>query len=533
MRAPSGKSRPKMNILLVDDRPDNLVALEAILEDLGHNLIRAQSGTEALKRLLKENYAVVLMDVQMPEMDGYETARRIRERQKLRSVPIIFISAIFKTPEHVSQGYASGGVDYITKPLDPDALKAKVKGFVALAEDADALKHEAEGRRQLAAETARRNEMLAGELLDRAIVLKREVNAREEAENALRLREEEYRLLFEANPQPMWFFDPDTLQFLDVNEAALNTYGYARSEFLSMTLLDIRGPEEADRLRESLAEMPDRGFSQAGIFKHLKKNGGTIYGDIARMRTTCNGRPAIFVMVHNLTDRVLAEEAHCRHQEAMEELNARLRRSMAETHHRVRNNLQLIVALSELQEKDAEEFVHVHEFTKVRTHVRALAAVHNILTGQTHEEGFSERISAQSILSELVELMKQTAGGRVIIAEIEDARLSAKQACSLAVVVNEVFTNAVKYGSGTVSVRFSADNSHGRFEIADEGPGFPSDFDPGASARTGLELVQTVVRWDLQGEIKFGNGRDGGGLVVIRLPLYPPDSEAPPMAEAR
>src|SRR5262245_19448691 len=98
----------RVNILLVDDHPDNLVALEALLDDLGQNLVKAGSGTEALKHLLQEDFAVILLDVQMPEMDGFETAALIRARERSNHTPIVFLTAINKDEEHVARGYAVG-----------------------------------------------------------------------------------------------------------------------------------------------------------------------------------------------------------------------------------------------------------------------------------------------------------------------------------------------------------------------------------------------------------------------------------------
>src|SRR5882724_4137338 len=96
----------KVNILLVDDRRENLLALEGILQSLGQNLLKASSGSEALKCLLKNEAAVILLDVEMPDMDGFQTATLIREREKSRHTPIIFLTAISKTDVHVSQGYS-------------------------------------------------------------------------------------------------------------------------------------------------------------------------------------------------------------------------------------------------------------------------------------------------------------------------------------------------------------------------------------------------------------------------------------------
>ncbi len=123
---------PKANILLVDDRPENLLALEAMLEDLGPTLVRAYSGEEALKHLLDQEFALILLDVQMPELDGFETARLIREREKTRYTPIIFLTAIHVNGEYALRGYSVGAVDYLYKPLVPEILRAKVMTFIDL-----------------------------------------------------------------------------------------------------------------------------------------------------------------------------------------------------------------------------------------------------------------------------------------------------------------------------------------------------------------------------------------------------------------
>ena len=121
-----------VDILLVDDRPQNLLSLEAALEDLNQNLVTAASGSEALRALLDREYAVILLDVMMPEMDGYETAALIRQRAQSRHTPIIFLTAIDKNPAHIERGYEVGAADYLFKPIDPHILRAKVQVFIEL-----------------------------------------------------------------------------------------------------------------------------------------------------------------------------------------------------------------------------------------------------------------------------------------------------------------------------------------------------------------------------------------------------------------
>lgn len=120
------------SILIVDDHPANLLALEGILEPLGQRVVKAGSGEEALKRLLTDEFAVILMDVQMPGLDGTQTARIVKEREKTRHVPIIFLTAISRDQVNIFRGYSAGAVDYLLKPFDPDILRTKVQVFVDL-----------------------------------------------------------------------------------------------------------------------------------------------------------------------------------------------------------------------------------------------------------------------------------------------------------------------------------------------------------------------------------------------------------------
>src|SRR5919112_1366174 len=137
--APVGSSAPSrelhdgpVEILLVDDRPENLLALEAILEPLNQTLVRAHSGDEALRKLLLHDFAVILLDVQMPGINGFETARIIKSRERTKYIPIIFLTAISKEEEYVFEGYSVGAVDYLAKPFQPDILRSKVNVFVDL-----------------------------------------------------------------------------------------------------------------------------------------------------------------------------------------------------------------------------------------------------------------------------------------------------------------------------------------------------------------------------------------------------------------
>src|SRR6267142_1568909 len=133
----------RIKILLVDDTPENLVSLEAALSVLGEDLVLANSGKEALRHLLNDDFAAILLDVKMPEMDGFETAELIRSRKRSRHTPILFLTG-YKSDEHLFRGYDLGAVDFLFKPIVPEILRSKVSVFVELSRRVQRQKKQAE-----------------------------------------------------------------------------------------------------------------------------------------------------------------------------------------------------------------------------------------------------------------------------------------------------------------------------------------------------------------------------------------------------
>ena len=207
------------NVLLVDDRPENLLALEGILEPLGQNLLYANSGEDALRQLLRHDVAVILLDVQMPELDGFETAQLIKQRDRTKHVPIIFVTAISKDEEHVFRGYSAGAVDYIFKPFNPEVLRSKVSVFIELHEKTEQLQRQAE-------------------------LLKEQ-----ELAELRRESEERYRFLAEAQPDQIWTSLPNG-QLDYVNQRALDYFELSFGELVESGWTQIVHPEDLARMLE-------------------------------------------------------------------------------------------------------------------------------------------------------------------------------------------------------------------------------------------------------------------------------------------
>ena len=231
---PNGALRPvpdpNANILIVDDRADKRLALHAILSTLGQNLVEATSGKDALRKLLQQDFAVILLDVSMPAMDGFETAALIRQRPRSEHTPIIFITSIGNSENNISRGYSLGAVDYLLTPIVPEVLRAKVSVFVELHRQTELIKRQGEQLRWM--EESR--------------------HQRELAEVADRLEAETRRNRFFTLALDMLGiadFDGRLLQLNSSWEAAL---GYSEAELRSVSGLDLVHPEDRPAMQQQM-----------------------------------------------------------------------------------------------------------------------------------------------------------------------------------------------------------------------------------------------------------------------------------------
>ena len=260
----------RAKVLLVDDQPENLVALEAVLEPLGQTLVRANSGQEALARLLRDEFALILMDVQMPELDGFETAAYIKRREKTRHVPIIFLTAISKELHHVFRGYSAGAVDYVLKPFDPLVLRSKVAVFIDLYEK----------------------------------------------ERALRESEQRFRTAFEHAPIGIALMTLDG-RFVDANRALLAMLDRSHSDLLTRDPVALAHRDDRAVLGDYLGRVRSRELTGFNAEMRFMRPGGAAVPALvsASVVPDEDGKPVhVIAQVTDLTERHAAERERDRRQ---------------------------------------------------------------------------------------------------------------------------------------------------------------------------------------------------------------------------
>ncbi len=295
--APRAISAKRVNILLVDDRDDKLLALEAVLSNLGQNLVRARSGKEALRHLLKMEFAVILMDVSMPGMDGFETAGLIRQRPRTELTPIIFVTSISQSDTQVYRGYSLGAVDYILTPIVPEVLRAKVTVFVDLYLKTEQIKQQAEQLLRM-----------------------------EEAEHRKRLAEAVDRLDAETKRNRFFTLALDLLGIADfegrlkqVNPSWEKCLGFTAEELKTTSGLDLVHPEERESMAAQFSQL--RAGSSATYFEGRYRCKDGSWRWLGWTAAPFPAEKLIYIFARDITLRKAAEEK-------IHDLNAKLQKQV-------------------------------------------------------------------------------------------------------------------------------------------------------------------------------------------------------------
>jgi PAS domain S-box-containing protein len=470
------RSDEKVNILLVDDQPAKLLSYEVILRDINENLIKASSGREALELLLKTEIAVVLMDVCMPELDGFELAAMIRDHPRFRKTAIIFISAIHLTEVDRLRGYEMGAVDYVPVPVVPEVLCAKVKIFSELYRKSRQLE-------QLNAELERR-------VADRTAELER-------SNRQLQQSEERRNLALAAGKMGSWDWDL-ALGDCAWDEGQRRIFGVG-SDF-EATLPALRRLVHRDdwsMLYQALKHARRDAGSQQVEFRICRTDGdvGWCLGTVAASTDAAKRIARISGVTIDITDRKEAEQRQL--------LLAR------EVDHRAKNALAVVHAIVSLTRAD-----NIAQFVAaVEGRVQALARAHSLLS-----ESRWQGANISDIVEEELAPYRAPHFDRIRISG-SSLSLDPSTAQALALALHELATNAAKYGalskpSGRLQVSWSLANGRLELRWIERGGPAPERTD---SSGFGIRVIRASVEGQLDGAVEFDWRPDG-----LRCSLFVP-----------
>lgn len=481
----------KVNILLVDDQPANLLALASMLDHPDYRLVQASSGEAALRCLLDDEFALVLLDVQMPSLDGFETAALIRSREKTSYTPIIFITAINTNDTHVSRGYSMGAVDYIFKPVIPEILRAKAQVFVELFRKSRELK-------TAARDLARANERLS-------------------------VSEERYRRLFAYAADAVLVADAISGRILDANESAARLHGYSGRELLRMRTRDLRAaPRE-------------------GVLHHRRKDGTAFPVEVTETRLLIEeGRQARMVLVRDITERLKAAEA----ERALQ--HERLQREfVANVSHELRTPITAVKCFSETLLNGAlDDKRHRVRFVKAieRNAERLGLLVEDLLTLAAMESGQHRPSPGDVPLLDFVrgyiDSIESLAARRSISIRVDIPRELTVRADPkhLEQILQNLIDNAIKYNrtGGSVDIEGRPGGGYAQVTVRDTGIGIAKREIPKLFTRfhrtgracnmqvggtgLGLYIIKNIVEAN-GGRIWAESRRGAGSAFHFTLPL--------------
>ncbi len=501
-----------ISILLVDDEPRNLTVLQSVLEDAGYRLVCAESAEQALLALVVEEFALLVIDIQMPGMSGFELAQMIKQRKKTAGVPIIFLTAYYSEDRHVLEGYGTGAVDYLHKPINPAILRSKVDVFVELyrkSRESARVNRELQGevaaRRRAEEKLLQLNDELERRVADRTVELV-------QANAALLESERRLRLALRAGHTGVWDWDFTTNR-LTWSEESYAIFAMQPGSFQGTIEAFKQRVHEADRERvfETLKAAIDQGETYTCEFRIVRPDGAVRWvTNLGVVQFDATGQPTSMTgTITDVTDRKCAEEVLKNADQRKDEFLATLAHELRNPLAPIRTGLHILNLSRDPAVADRTREMMERQLSHMVRLIDDLLDVSRITSGKVTLR--KEQVLLRSVAETAVEASRpviEAAGHALKLTLPEEPVWLAADPTRLAQVISNLLTNAAKYTPEGGCIELSAASEGGEviIRVTDTGLGIP----PGMLAEV-FEMFTQVNR-----TLERSQGGLGIGLALVK-----------------
>jgi PAS domain S-box-containing protein len=505
----------KKKILIVDDNIEARLLIETILRGSGYTAVSAANGAEAMETLQKETFHLVISDILMPVMDGFQLCRECKASDKLGHLPFIFYTAAYTDKKDEDLALKLGADRFLRKPMEPADL---IQTIQALLKDTEKSKLKPDSPPDLMDKeevSKLYSERLVNKLEKKTLALKAEISERQRVEKALRISEEKYRAIAETVPVAVTVSDLEgTLTYASPQTADLHGYD-SPGELLGKNALELIAPEEHEKALANLKETLQEGIIKSLVYTFLKKDGARFTGELsAALLKDAGGEPEAFIAItQDITERKRAEEA----------LKASLLEKevlLKEVHHRVKNNLQIISSLINLQAAQLNDQESKHIFQEIKNRIYSMALVHKKLYQSRDFSNINFREYVEEMVNELLRTYQTTVHVSPEI-EISDIAFDIDTAIPCGLILNELISNALKHAfphcqQGNIYISIQPlEAPFYELTVRDNGVGIPRHFSLEKTDSLGIRLVKMLAD-QLEGSITITG--DKGTTIKIKFP---------------
>ncbi|WP_332693727.1 ATP-binding response regulator [Halalkalibacter lacteus] len=514
-------NRDKVDILMVDDRPENLMALEAVLDSNDYHLVAAASGEEALKYVLQYEFAVILLDVQMPGLNGFETADIIKKRKNSSHIPIIFITALSKANEHVSTGYLTGAIDYIFKPFNPIILKSKVEAFIQLHRKQNEIKEKNNLLEKQSLELQESYNNLEN-------IIDEKTRELVQANKELQVSQERFRKIFQLSPNLMAIRSLLDKRYVAVNESWIQFTGYQFKELedQSKDVLEITSTSNGILSDKNVPnDVSDAYYNEEITYK--TKKGELREGLLSTETATINGESCIISTITDVTDLVKLEKEVSR----LDRLNL-VGEMAAGIAHEIRNPMTTVLGFLQLAKSEQhvpqpEEYINL----MIDELHRANGIITEFLTLAKDKANNRREEDLNSIIKTLHPLLRAEAlmNNKVIQLQLSECPMLLLDEKEIRQLILNIGLNGLEAMNpdGTLEIKTYTVDETVILEINDNGPGIEKEilgnigtpFFTTKDQGTGLGLAicySIAARHSANIEIKTG---EAGTSFIVCFPL--------------